>query len=263
MAARRLPSAGSSRARGQHFLRSRRVARELVAGAGVTPADLVVEIGAGTGLLTQALADAAGRVVALELDPALAVPLERRLSSRANVAILQQDVLGWPWPDEAFAVVANLPFAHSAAILRSLLDDPRRPLTRAELVVQWELARKRAAVWPSTLRNVYWGARYELAVVRHLARGAFAPPPTVDAGVLSIRRRTNPLVPARDAAAYLAFVQRGFGSQAPLRRALARLVPPVELKRLAVALGFAPDATARELDAYQWAGLFAASRRDK
>lgn len=248
-----------ARARGQHFLRSKRLAADLVAGARVTPADLVVEIGAGTGLLTQALADAGARVIALEIDPVLAVPLERRFSSRANVAILQQDALAWPWPAEPFALVANLPFAESAAILRSLLDDPRSPLTRAELVVQWELARKRAAVWPSTLRGVYWGAWYELSVVRHLASSAFAPPPSVDAGVLSVRRRRDPLVSAGAAGSYLSFVGRGFRAQLPLRRALADFVSPGELKRISVALGFSPMATARDLDAHQWAALFAAA----
>jgi 23S rRNA (adenine-N6)-dimethyltransferase len=122
--------------------------------------------------------------------------------------------------------------------------------------VQWELARKRATVWPSTLRGVYWRAWYELDVTRHLAPNSFAPPPSVDAGVLSVRRRAAPLVPVEHARAYLRLLELAFNRQPPLRR----VFDPRELKRAAVVLGFSPDATARDLDAHQWAALFAATR---
>jgi 23S rRNA (adenine-N6)-dimethyltransferase len=212
-----------------------------------------VDVGAGTGVLTRALVETGARVVALEVDTHLADALRRRVPEATVVAV---DARCWSWPLEPFAVVANLPFAAAAGLLRVLLDDPRRPLTRAELVVQWELARKRTAVWPSTLRGVYWGAWYELELARHLAPNAFAPPPSVEAGVLSVRRREPPLVPVEHADAYLRFVQRGFAHGRPLRHMLA----PLQWKRLAVALGFSPRAAARDLDAHQWAALYERSR---
>ena len=73
-------------ARGQHFLRSSRLAAELVREAGVAAGDVVVDVGAGTGLLTRELAAAGARVTALELDPALAADLRRRFAGRTSLS---------------------------------------------------------------------------------------------------------------------------------------------------------------------------------
>ena len=114
------------------------------------------------------------------------------------------------WPNEPFRVVANLPFAHAADICRSLLSDPRVPLVSADVVVEWDFAVKRARPWPATVLGVLWGAWYELRVARRLEPRAFAPPPSVAAGVLQARRRAHPLVRPVDAARYERFLRREF-----------------------------------------------------
>ena len=245
-------SSSGPRAYGRHFLRSRALAAAIVADARVGAADLVLDLGAGAGALTRELARRARRVWAVELDPALARELERRFAG-TNVRVVHADATRLRWPEEPFKVVANVPFARTTAILRRLLDDPSVALVAAELVVQWELAAKRAAVWPSTLTGVYWGAWYRFALVRRLPPCAFAPEPSVAAGVLRIERRREPLVAARDRAAWRAFVKRGFVAGRPE-------VPPRVFKRLGRNLGFAPQARARDLDAAQWAALFRAVR---
>jgi 23S rRNA (adenine-N6)-dimethyltransferase len=246
-------------ARGQHFLRSSRLAEELVRSAGFGPGDLVVDIGAGTGALTRALVESGARVLALELDPLLAAELRRRFR-RAAVTVVEADAVEWRWPGEAFSVLANLPFAGSSAILGRLLQDPGRPLVRADVIVQWELAAKDAALWPATLRSTYWRAWHDLAVTRRLSRAAFAPVPRVDAAVLRVTRRRE-VVPAAEHERYWRFLTSAFGSNASLARALRPQLSPVELRRLADVLGFSVDARPRDLDADQWAGLYAHLRR--
>jgi 23S rRNA (adenine-N6)-dimethyltransferase len=241
----RLPS---RQARGQHFLRSKRLADDLVSGAGVARGDLVLDLGAGTGMLTDALARRGAQVVAVERDHALAAALRTR---RPSVTVVEADLERFRWPREPFDVVANLPFARSGAILASLLGDPRTPLRRALVIVQWEFAVKHAAIWPATLRSTYWRAWFDVSVARRLDRRAFTPPPSVDAAVLRFERRSEPRVSVAAHAAYRRFLATAFESQRPLRRSL-----PV--KRLAVALGCSPEAHARDLDADQWAALFAA-----
>jgi 23S rRNA (adenine-N6)-dimethyltransferase len=245
---------------GQHFLRSSRLAAELVRGAGVEPGDLVLDIGAGTGMLTSALADAGARVAALELDPVLAEQLRRRFARREEIVVLEVDARAARWPETSFAVVANLPFAGSRRLLSDLLGDPTLPLRRVDAIVQWEAAVKHGAVWPATLLGAYWGAWYELAVTLRIARGAFSPPPSVDAGVLRAVRRPRPLVAPQEHVRYRRFVTEGFRGQRPLRFALRERVSPRELKRLAPVLGFAQDARPRDLSATQWAGLFELAR---
>jgi 23S rRNA (adenine-N6)-dimethyltransferase len=245
---------------GQHFLRSSRLAAELVRDAGILPGELVVDIGAGTGALTRALVDAGAAVLALEADPALAGELRRRFAGR-SVTVENADARRWSWPREPFSVVSNLPFAGSGEILASLLRDPRSGLRSADVIVQWELGAKQAAVWPATQRATYWRAWFELAIVARLARSAFSPPPSVDAAVLRLTRRTSPLVPPAEHEAYRRFLAQTFRSQAPLQRALRRRVSPRELRRLAQVLGFDASSSARDLDARQWAAVFAYARK--
>jgi 23S rRNA (adenine-N6)-dimethyltransferase len=234
----------SHRGRGRHFLRSSKLAAELVRAAGVRRDDLVLDLGAGAGALTGALVRAGARAVAVEIDSELAAGLRARFPD-----VVEGDALRIALPPESFKVVANLPFDGSTAILRRLLD-PRVQLETAHVIVEWGLAVKRSAVWPSTQLSAYWGAWFELSLTRRLPRCVFAPPPPVDAGVLCIVRRTEPLVHARDRRAYAAFLVRGY------RDGPRAAVPWSALKRLEGELGLDRHAEARDLDAQQWAALF-------
>jgi 23S rRNA (adenine-N6)-dimethyltransferase len=223
------PARGSRHAPSQHFLRTR-FAAELVRDAAVRPDALVVDLGAGTGRLTAELSHVAGRVLAVELDRSLADRLRGRWQ---NVEVLEADARTAELPREPFRVVANLPFDGTNEILRHLLDDPRVPLERADVVVEWGVAVKRALPWPSTVNGVVWGAWYSTRVARRLPRHAFEPKPNADAAVLVFERRAEPLVPSRRAREYRRFVARGF------RR----------------------THEARWRDPYEWAARFTASAR--
>lgn len=195
----------------------------------------MLDLGAGTGRLTAALARAARRVVAVELDTRLAA----RLCGRwANVKVIEGDASAVELPTEPFRVVANLPFDGTTAILRHLLDDPRVPLVRADVVVEWGVAVKRSLPWPSTFNDVAWGAWYAASLARRLPRGCFEPRPSVDAGVLVFTRRARPLVPVELAVDYRRFVARGF------RRGRGR-----------------GEVLPRDLDAHQWAERFLSRAR--
>jgi 23S rRNA (adenine-N6)-dimethyltransferase len=201
------------RPRGRHLLRSAALANAIVADAGVRPGELVLDVGAGSGMLTRALLAAGARVVALEPDRELAARLRR---AAPGAEVHEASALDRPWPRTPFRVVANLPFAHAAAICRSLLR-PDVPLVAAEVIVEWDFAAKRARLWPSTAQTVLWNAWYELTVVRRLEPEAFAPAPSVAAGVLRAARRPQPLVRPTDAARYERFVRNGF-RQSPAAR---------------------------------------------
>ena len=242
--------------RGRHALRSRAFAEQLVREAGVGAGDLVLDLGAGGGILTAALRDTGARVLAVELDRDLAATLHRRFAGDASIKVVEADATRLPLPREPFAVVANLPFAHGTAILRHLMDDPAVPVRRVDAIVEWGLAEKRARVWPSTQLSCYWGAWHALSVVRRVPRQAFAPPPSVDAAVFCAVRRAEPLVPVVEALDFLALLRLGFSSEAPLRRRLPRRV----VQRVAHETGFASDAAARDLDAAQWAAVHRALR---
>jgi 23S rRNA (adenine-N6)-dimethyltransferase len=126
----------------QNFLVDRRAIDTLVDGSGVADGDLVIDIGAGNGLISQALAHRGAKVVAVERDPALADRLRARFATWPAVTVVEADVLTTPLPSEPFRVVANIPFGITTKILRRLLEDGGR-LVRADVIVQAEVARWR------------------------------------------------------------------------------------------------------------------------
>jgi 23S rRNA (adenine-N6)-dimethyltransferase len=196
-------------ARSQHFLRDRGIAEELVTLAGVSRRDLVLEIGAGDGAITSLLARRAGFVIAHEIDPLLAARLREQFGPLSTVLVVEGDAFEQPVPRVPFRAVSNVPFHETTRLLRQLLDDPRGSLERAALIVQWEVARKRAG--GGTLLGLGWAPWWELRLVRKVAAAAFRPRPSVDAGILAVTRRPEPLLPASQAKAFRAFLRRGFG----------------------------------------------------
>jgi 23S rRNA (adenine-N6)-dimethyltransferase len=211
----------------ENFLASSALAAQLVREAKVGKSDFVVEVGAGGGILTAELARRAGRVEAIEVDPVWAERLRECFAASRSVNVIEGDTLRVPFPDEPFRVVANIPFAATTALLRRLLEDPRTSLKRADLVLQWEVARKRAGR-PRTALSASWSPWWRFHLGRRLPRTAFRPPPAVDAALLVVERRRDPLLPLEAHAAFADFVR-----------------------------GLFTGTLARELDASQWAALFA------
>jgi 23S rRNA (adenine-N6)-dimethyltransferase len=200
----RAPRSGA--ALGQHFL-SRTLAADVVRGALVEPHELVVEIGAGTGALTTALAKRARAVIAIELDPRLARGLRSAFADDPRVRVVGSDARSWPLPREPFRAFGNVPFSITTDLFRHLLNDPRGAMVRADLIVQWEVARKRIADPPRSVLSLGWLPWWTFTIERRIPSSRFRPPPRVDAALLTIRRREPPLLPATEASAYRRLVR--------------------------------------------------------
>lgn len=125
----------------------------------ITRDESVVEIGPGRGALTMPLARAGARIVAVERDHRMADGLDAILDREglgAHVRVLRLDARRFRWPREPFRVVSNLPFAATTDLLAHMLDDPDRGPWRADVLVQREVARKRSAQPPTSLRSAAW-----------------------------------------------------------------------------------------------------------
>ncbi len=234
---------------GQNFLADRRVAARIAA---LVPPGPVLELGAGDGALTRRLAVRADPVTAVELDPARVVGLRRTLGGR--VRVVHADMLRIS-PDVS-NVVSNVPFGITTPVLRHLLR--QRAWTTAVLLLQWEVARKRAAVGGTTLLTASWWPWYEFDLAGRVPSAAFRPRPSVDGGILVIRRRSAPLVPPAERAAYQRLVREVFRGD--------RLFPAIRLRvpaahRWLATQGLTKWARPSELTAEAWASLHEAAER--
>jgi 23S rRNA (adenine-N6)-dimethyltransferase len=194
------------------------LASRLATDAGIAPSDQVVEFGAGTGTLTSALVDCGARVLAVEVDPVLAAGLARQFASANAVTVFECDAIEFPLPATPFRVFANPPFNRTSAILHRLLDDPAGGLVRADLVVQWQVARALAQAGeklPIDLVGASWAPWWSFRRARRLPAKLFRPAPSVDAAVLIVTRREPSLLPVESAPPFMRFVRERFATTPP------------------------------------------------
>jgi 16S rRNA (adenine1518-N6/adenine1519-N6)-dimethyltransferase len=244
------PTGRRRRALGQHFLADPGVAAQIVEAVGATPHDVVCEIGAGPGALTRALATRAGRLIALELDPALR---DRLAASAAHwpdardVEIRLADARTFPYeelrdvrPDVAgrVLVVGNLPYSASKAILERLLD-AHPTLDRAVLMLQREVAERLTAA-PGGREygalSVFWQRWADLSQLMVVPPDAFRPPPAVESAVVTVTFRSGSRIAVADESGFARVVRAAFGQR---RKTLANALRGGSLgsaERIAAAL---------------------------
>jgi 23S rRNA (adenine-N6)-dimethyltransferase len=229
---------------GQNFLVDRRVVARIAA---LVPPGPVLELGAGDGALTRQLAVRAGDVTAVELDPGRVAGLRRALGGRVHV--VQADMLRFR--PVVPNVVSNVPFGITTPVLRHLLG--QRAWSTAVLLLQWEVARKRAAVGGTTLLTASWWPWYEFALAGRVPASAFRPRPGVDGGILVICRRSVPLVSGQERGAYQRLVREAFRCDRLLPTVWRALPSP---HRWLAAHGLDKWSRPSELNAEAWAALY-------
>jgi 23S rRNA (adenine-N6)-dimethyltransferase len=177
---------------GAHFLRDRRLIAQLAHAGGARAGQLVFDLGAGSGAITAGLAATGARVIAVERDPRLAARLRRRFDHEPMVRVVEADLRTIPLPRRDFLVVASPPFSLTTALCRRLLGDAVVRLAGAELIIQWEAARRLAHPRPRDAETAWWTTRYQLRLARVIGSASFTPPPGVNAAWLSVRPRPVP-----------------------------------------------------------------------
>ncbi|WP_433360468.1 23S ribosomal RNA methyltransferase Erm [Actinoplanes sp. CA-142083] len=244
-----------SRARrtlGQNFLADPAWARRL-ASLAVQDQDLVVyEVGAGRGRITRELLALPARVVAYEIDPEMA----GRLPRHSRLSVRTEDFLAARPPAESFAVVGNIPYALTAAVVRWCLDAPA--LHHATLLTQWEYARKRTGDYGrwSKLTVLTW-PEFSWRLAGRVPRDAFRPVPRVDGGILQLERRPVPLVGPRHLPAWERLVEEGFsGAGGSLYATVARRYGNRRAAGVVRAARIGFDTPVGEVWPEQWLTLF-------
>lgn len=220
--------------------------------------DRVYDLGAGNGMITQALVEAGAHVVAVECDANLAAKLRRRFASR-SVTVVEADL-----HDVTFSspckVVANIPFNQTAAIMRKLLFHAAG-LQMAQLILQREAAEKYAGIGRMTGVSLMLEPWFKRDIVRTLDPAEFVPRPQVAVVALQVRRRGEPFLPSADRGAWNGFVRYALGrSRREARQTFRNLVSHLQWKLLTRDLNIPPDANLAALTIAQWLGIYRFAR---
>lgn len=193
---------------GQHFVTDKALLSEIARHAGVRPIDGVLEIGAGTGSLTDVLAAQAAKVVAVEIDPKLVETLRFRFRSSSRVEVVKSDILkvdlpaiaGGPLRHLAIHAVGNIPYYITAPIIARLIEH-RRLFSDFTLLVQREVA-DRVCTKPGSkgcgaISALVWYHTIPEPVL-FVPKAAFRPPPEVDSVLVRFAIRKRPGVRCDD-----------------------------------------------------------------
>jgi len=199
---------------GQHFLFDPRILKKIVDCAGIMPADTVVEIGPGKGIMTRILAERAKKVIALELDRKLTAELKVVFTGESNVEIIEADAMEFPYEtiNGTFKVVANIPYYATTPILFRLLEFKEK-ITSMTLLLQKEVARRIIAPPGgkdygvlSITTQLYTKPKLKFLV----SHGSFTPPPKVDSAVVHFEVSPTPLYKIEDETLFLKVVRTAF-----------------------------------------------------
>ena len=241
---------------GQHFLKDPNTAR--IVASGVTKDDVVLEVGPGRGFLTAFLAERAGLVHAVELDPDVLPSLSEAVGEKDNVRIHEGDALRFdysgldPAPNR---LAANLPYNIASPLVLRLLEEVET-LRTLRFMVQLEVARRMAAERGTKDYAAYAVLAQLLAWVRISHRvppTVFDPPPRVHSAVVEMERREPP----ND---YLGIRRLVLGAFRSRRKRLVNNLPePARgpAPRVLESLGYGPNARAEELAPEDFAALYA------
>ena len=178
----------------QHFLRSPRLALILIGHSNLKKRDTVVEIGAGSGVITSALSRRVKNVIAVEPDSATAKKLRENLEKHEikNVEIIEKDFLDLELPDEPYKVFANPPFHLSSEIFHKLIET-KNPPEAIYLILQKQFALKllnNTRHYTSQL-GFQLTKDYETRIRLPLKPNDFTPPPAVPCVFFEAKRKTN------------------------------------------------------------------------
>jgi 16S rRNA (adenine1518-N6/adenine1519-N6)-dimethyltransferase len=204
---------------GQNFLSDTNIIARIVESAGISAEDHVLEIGAGRGALTRAIAGKGAKVLALELDRRLVPLLEEEFAGQGNVEVIQGDILEADLREmllarnhEKWKVAANLPYNISSQVLLKFIDD-RALFSRLVLMLQREVGERLIAPCGCKeygILTLFCRLHFDIRREFIVRPGSFFPVPKVDSVVLRFQPLPAPRVDVGEEGFFRALVRAAF-----------------------------------------------------
>ncbi len=241
---------------GQNFVADPNTVRRIATLANVGPGDHVVEIGAGLGSLTLALAETGAEVIAVEVDRGIVAVLRSVVEGLPNVTVVEADATKSDWTSMlgsrvGWTLVANLPYNVATPLVCDLLDDV--PAVESMLVMVQKEVAERFAAGPGSkqygavsVKIAYWATAKVVAAV---PATVFVPRPNVESALVRIDRHAPP---DTDPGPLFELVKQAFGQRRKmLRRSLAGTVSPEQF----AAADISPEARPEQIGLTEWCRL--------
>ena len=247
---------------GQNFMHDPNALEKIVASAELLPDDIVVEVGAGTGALTDILARAARQVFTIEVDARLQPLLEERFDDRANVYLVFEDILKTNVAAlvgaEDYIVVANVPYYISSAILWIFLESAKPP-RRMILTMQYEVAERLIGA-PGAMNLLSIATQFygKPRIVGKFGPAVFWPRPNIDSAIVRIDTHEAPPVSLPSRELFFRVVKAGFSmKRKQLKNSLSGglQIRSSVIRDLLRATEIAPQRRAETLSLAEWARL--------
>lgn len=251
---------------GQHFLVDEQALEKMTSAAQLDPGDTVVEVGPGLGVLTRELAREAGRVIAVEIDPAMVDALKETIAPLSNVTIIHADILKRV-PESliegatSYKVVGALPYNIASAVLRHFLEanvKPRLMVVALQKEVAQTVAAKSGDMSLLSVGVQFYGSP---AIVDYVAARSFYPPPKVESAIVRIDVYESPPVEVADEHDFFNVVRGGFAApRKQLRNSLAQglELEPAEAAAILKKADIDHQRRAETLSLEEWAAVYRA-----
>ncbi len=279
---------------GQNFLVDEQILCSIIESAELKSSDNVIEVGPGTGFLTEKLVKNAGNVIAIERDVGMIQVLKEEFSDAENLKIIQSDILdlsvdqmdGWilnQVQDDklgggsakkgspfrglggAYKVVANIPYYITSPLLKHFLQSDNRPEMMV-LLVQKEVAEKICGITGKSVITIETQLFGEPEIIDFVPAECFHPAPKVTSAILKIKVHKSPLVPSDQLKDFLRIVKFGFSQKRKkLKSSLSAglHLKPSEVREVLIKLNIDPDFRAENLDIEDWKRLTTALKHVK
>jgi 16S rRNA (adenine1518-N6/adenine1519-N6)-dimethyltransferase len=255
------------KSQGQNFLIDANILGIILKTADLSAGDQVLEIGAGLGVLTEALARTARRVVTIEKDSRFSGFLQSRFQPMPNIELIIADVmrldLATFWKSGINKLVANLPYSVGSAVLADIFKGDSRP-DMIVVTLQAEVADRLAAGTDTAdygLLSIWGGLSYSTEICKVISPNCFLPRPEVQSAILRMKKREALTAEPSDRGFFFGLTKYAFGQRRKqMQKILSSAPPPFsrsaqELQKMFSGMGIDPRARPGELSLERWIQL--------
>lgn len=243
----------------QNFLKNKNLIRTLIEKSTLQTGDLVYEVGAGEGIITDELLKKKCRVVAYELDSNLYNKLADRYKQNISIRLVLGDFLDSSLPSDQYKVFSNIPFNITSSIIKKLVFTDTPPEI-AYLVIQKDAAKKfigKPYDGNNSLLSILIKAKFDLSIFHEFNKADFFPKPMVDTVMLCILKQAEPHIKNTEMQTFYDFVTFGFSQFEPnILQGLRKIMPERKILELAKQNSFSVSSKPSQLDFRYWLLLF-------